>query len=123
MGVDRRRVESGVLRDGHEQRAAFQGASAPGNCQRKSSRGAGAAPLQGSSLQRQPQPGAIPTLSSYLRDNSDLENGVIPVTRQRDTGISRVEESGGAAAVEPEFLSECSVSFRQACVTPISPPC
>jgi hypothetical protein len=37
-----------------------------------------------------------------------LKNEVNPVTGQRDTEIFRVEESGGVAAAEPEFLSECS---------------
>ena len=49
-----------------------------------------------------------PTLSSYLRDNSDLKNGVNPVTGQRVAEVFRVEESGGVTVAEPEFLSECS---------------
>ena len=104
MGADGTRVETG-----REERAASRGAPAPGgNCQRKSSRGAGAEPLQGRSFRPRLQEQAEPTLSSYLRDNSDLRNEANPVSGQSDAEILRVEDSGGAAAAEPEFLSECS---------------
>lgn len=85
-----------------------RGAAAPRSCQRKSSRGAGAEPLQSCGLPRHPLQPPSTTLSSYLRDNSDPEIGPIPFTVQRDATISGVEGLGGEAAAIPEFLSECS---------------
>jgi plasmid rolling circle replication initiator protein Rep len=108
MDAHSTRVETGMLCECPEQHATFQGAPAPGNCQRKSSRGAGAAPLQGFGARPKLQQQAEPTLSSFLRDNSDLTNEVNPVSGERVSGILRVEESGGATGGEPEFLSECS---------------
>lgn len=108
MSVDRTRVKTGAPRDGREQCAVSQGAPAPGNCQRKSSRGAGAAPLQASNLRPTLPQQAEPTLSSFLRDKSDLTNGLNSVSGQRDSGILGVKEFGDVAAGEPEFLSECS---------------
>jgi len=48
------------------------------------------------------------TLSSYIRDNSDLENGINPQGDQRVTRIPRVEELGDGLGLEPEYLAECS---------------
>jgi len=107
MGVDGTRVETGMFREDREQHAVFPEAIAPDNCQRKSSRGAGAEPLQNFYSTRLLQQ-QEPTLSSYLRDNSDLKNGVNALAGQSITEISGVEESHAERAEEPEYLSECS---------------
>jgi plasmid rolling circle replication initiator protein Rep len=67
---------------------------------------AGAKPLNGRHVLRTLRQGAEPTLSSYIRDNSDLRNGPNSFVEQKITGIPRVEET--ALNELPEFLSECS---------------
>lgn len=104
MSAQRTRVERGVVRAG----VALPGAPAPGNCQRKSSRGAGAEPLQGLGIAGNAGEEATPTLSSYLRDKSDRRNGANPVSGQQETGNFEINDSCSETAVEPEFLSDAS---------------
>jgi plasmid rolling circle replication initiator protein Rep len=55
--------------------------------------------------------GAAPSFTRYLRDNSDLKNGVNPLANQCNVETFRVEASPGEATAQPEypeFLSECS---------------
>ena len=67
---------------------------------------AGAKPLNDCHVLRTLRKGAEPTLSSYIRDNSDLRNGPNSFVEQKNTGIPRVEET--AVNELPESLSECS---------------
>jgi Replication protein len=64
--------------------------------------------LQGSRPPRNAGKESGATLSSYLRDNSDLEIGSKCLSDQRITEIPRVEGFGGSEVQEPKLLSECS---------------